>query len=180
MSHNNDNSGMIYIGGIVVIIIMVGFVIKILKAIMIELSELFVSIGKMAASFMTMAGQVALVLGLLSLGIAAIYAAWVFSKKYYQLVKDATAIKEQMENRFSDLHFEFESSFNRLNREAAREINKMRIELDKALKGTEVTPQLPEKPSQDLATIASPSNNEITPSDQPQIQDTPKDISNPF
>ncbi len=37
MSHNDDNSGMLYFGGIVVVVLIVGFLIKILKSIMIEL-----------------------------------------------------------------------------------------------------------------------------------------------
>ena len=102
MSQNNDSSGMLYAGGIVVFIIVVGVLIKILKAIVIELSALCTAIAKMASAFISMAWQITQVVGLLSLGVLAIYAAWVFSKKYYQLVKDATDVKEQIENRFSD------------------------------------------------------------------------------
>lgn len=46
MSHNDDNSGILYAGGIVVFIIVVGFLIKILKTIVIELSALFTAIAK--------------------------------------------------------------------------------------------------------------------------------------
>lgn len=48
MSHNNDNSGMLYFGGMVVIVVILGLLIKILKSIMMELSLLFTAIGKMA------------------------------------------------------------------------------------------------------------------------------------
>lgn len=176
MSHNNDNSGMLYLGGIAVIVIMVGFLIKILKEIMIELSLLFAAIGKMASSFMAMAWQVALVLGLLSLGVLAIYAAWIFSKKYYQLVKDATEVKKQIENRFLELHTEFEDSFKRLHQNAAREIKQMRKELDEALKRSEVAPEAPTA----VATTNPQSTNEPKVQIAPQLQDAPKDISNPF
>lgn len=189
MSHNNDNSGMLYFGGIAVIVIMLGFLIKILKEIMIELSLLFAAIGKMASSFMTMAWQIALVLGLLSLGVLAIYAAWIFSKKYYQLVKDATEVKKQIENRFLELHTEFEDSFKRLHQNAAREIKQMRKELDEALKRSEVVPNgstsgatasNAANASPAVATTNPQSTNEPKVQIVPQLQDAPKDISNPF
>lgn len=199
MSHNNDNSGMLYFGGIAVIVIMLGFLIKILKEIMIELSLLFAAIGKMASSFMAMAWQVALVLGLLSLGVLAIYAAWIFSKKYYQLVKNATEVKEQIESRFLELHSEFEDSFKRQHRHAAREISEMRKELDEALKRSEVVPTgsatsgtASDAASTSVEATTTQSSSELAGSMQtiptneqkvqstPQLQDSPKDISNPF
>tara|TARA_B110001454_G_scaffold219198_1_gene251693 strand:- start:276587 stop:277156 length:570 start_codon:yes stop_codon:yes gene_type:complete len=189
MSHNNDNSGMLYIGGIAVIIIIIGFLIKILKSIMIELSQLFTAIGKMAEAFISMAWQIAQIMGLLALGVAAIYAAWIFSKKYYKLVKDATEVKAQIENRFSNLQSEFEDAFNLLKRNAIREISQMRKELDDALKRSEVVPEIPsistESPTtsdsnQLAASIANQSNDEQTHQLTTQLQDAPKDISNPF
>ena len=73
MSQNNDNGELLFIGGIVTVVLVIGFLIKILKTIMIELSALFLAIGKMAAAFISMAWQITQVLGLLSLGILAIY-----------------------------------------------------------------------------------------------------------
>ncbi len=205
MSHNNDNSEMLYFGGIVVIVIVVGFLIKILKAIMLELSLLFVAIGKAASAFIMMAWQIAQVLGLLSLGVAAIYAAWIFSKKYYQVVKDATDVKEQIENRFSDLHSEFTDSFKKLRRDAACEINQMRQELDEALKRTEVVPSTQQASAEGVSSQVSNETDVVAPEivttgevgevpssadaqstsepidqEKTQIQDAPKDISNPF
>lgn len=199
MSHNDDNSGMLYIGGIVVIVVVVGLLIKVLKAIMVELSLLFTAICKAASAFMTMAWQIALVLCLLALGMAAIYAAWIFSKKYYQLVKDATHVKEQIEKRFSYLNTEFNTSFKNLKRDAIRDIMEMRKELDEALKRSEVVPDVPqisqmsadassisteitttEGSSELVASTATQSTNELTAQEKPQMQDTPKDISNPF
>lgn len=206
MSHNNDNSGMLNAGGIVVFIIVIGFLIKILKTIAIELSVLFTSIAKMASAFISMAWQIAQVVGLLSLGVLAIYAAWVFSKKYYQLVKDATEIKEQIENRFSDLQTELRDSYKILKRDAVREIIQMRKELDEALRRSEVVPvdqaKLESASGADGAAkeAATKSTNQVDASSTDeqtagtkqqstngeinqtttQIQDAPKDISNPF
>lgn len=103
MNQNNNNDGVFYIGGIVVVIIMLGFLTKILKNVANELSQLFTAIGKMSLSFLGMAWQIAILLGTLSLGVAAIWAAWYFTKKYYQMVKDGTEVKEQIESRFSEL-----------------------------------------------------------------------------
>jgi len=199
MSHNDDNSGMLYFGGIVVVVLIFGFLIKILKSIMIELSLLFTAIGKTASAFILMAWQIAQVVGLLALGVAAIYAAWVFSKKYYQLVKDATEVKAQTESRFSSLQRELNDSFKSLRRDTLREIAQMRQELDEALKRSEVVPDNPSSnqiatevvgTSSDVVTnevagelisssdaqLADESANQSTT----QIQDAPKDISNPF
>lgn len=199
MSHNDDNSGMLYFGGIVVVVLIVGFLIKALKSIMIELSLLFTAIGKMASAFFSMAWQIAQVVGLLALGVAAIYAAWVFSKKYYSVVKNATEIKEQLESRFIELQRELNDSFKSLRRDASREISQMRQELDAALKRSEVVPDNPssnqiatevvgtsadavtsevagELISSSDAQLADESANQSTI----QIQDAPKDISNPF
>lgn len=198
MSHNDDNSGMLYFGGIVVVVLIVGFLIKILKSIMIELSLLFTAIGKMASAFILMAWQIAQVVGLLALGVAAIYAAWVFSKKYYQLVKDATEVKAQIESRFSSLQRELNDSFKSLRRDALREIAQIRAELDEALKRSEVVPDNSDsaQPTSETAnTSVEPATTDIinqpTPSSDAQlayeptnqttqIQDAPKDISNPF
>ena len=206
MSHNDDNSGTLFIGGILVIIIVVGFLIKILKTIMIELSALFAAIAKMASAFILMAWQIAQVVGLLALGVAAIYAAWIFTKKYYQLVKDATDVKEQIENRFSDLQSELRDSYKSLKRDAVREIIQMRKELDEALKRSEVVPSDQAKSesasgadgaANEAATTstdqvdASSANEQTAGTDSQmangeinqtttQIQDAPKDISNPF
>lgn len=199
MSHNDDNSGMLYFGGIVVVVIIVGFLIKVLKSIMIELSLLFTAIGKMASAFILMAWQIAQVVGLLALGVAAIYAAWVFSKKYYQLVKDATEVKAQIESRFSSLQRELNDSFKSLRRDALREIAQMRAELDEALKRSEVAPDNSDstQPTNEATNAAiEPATTEVASEltssvdaqladssvNQPttQIQDAPKDISNPF
>lgn len=199
MSHNDDNSGMLYFGGIVVVVLIVGFLIKILKSIMIELSLLFTAIGKMASAFILMAWQIAQVVGLLALGVAAIYAAWVFSKKYYEVVKNATEIKEQLENRFSALQRELNDSFKSLRRDAIREISQMRQELDEALKQSEVVPDNPSSNQIAIEVVSTSTDvvtnevaGELIPStdarladssvNQPttQIQDAPKDISNPF
>lgn len=199
MSHNDDNSGMLYFGGIVVVVLIVGFLIKILKSILIELSLLFAAIGKMASAFILMAWQIAQVAGLLALGVAAIYAAWVFSKKYYSVVKNATEIKEQLESRFTELQRELNDSFKSLRRDASREIGQMRQELDEALKRSEVVPDNPSSnqiatemvgTSADAVTsevageLISSTDAQLADSsvNQPttQIQDAPKDISNPF
>ena len=199
MSHNDDNSGMQYFGGIVVVVLIVGFLIKILKSIMIELSLLFTAIGKMASAFILMAWQIAQVVGLLALGVAAIYAAWVFSKKYYQLVKDATEVKAQIESRFSSLQRELNDSFKSLRRDVFREIAQMRAELDEALKRSEVVPDKSDlaQPTDEavntaIEPVTTAAASELAPSsdtqltdstiNQPttQIQDAPKDISNPF
>lgn len=199
MSHNNDNGGMLFFGGAVVIVIILGFLIKILKSIVIELSLLFTAIGKMASAFILMAWQMAQVVGLLSLGVLAIYAAWVFSKKYYQLVKNATEVKDQLEGRFFELHAELNDSFKGLRRDAIREINQMRAELDEALKRSEVIPdnsasnqtiseaglalaETATTQAADESTQSSDDHSTNTPAIEakPQIQDTPKDISNPF
>jgi hypothetical protein len=77
MSHNDDNSGMVYFGGVAVALIMVVFVINALKAIMNELSILFTAIAKMTFAFISMAFNIAQVLGLLALGCFSLYAAWI-------------------------------------------------------------------------------------------------------
>ena len=191
MNQNNENDGVFYIGGIVVVIIMLGFLTKILKNVANELSQLFTAIGKMSLSFLGMAWQIAIVLGTLSLGVAAIWAAWYFTKKYYQMVKDGTEVKEQIENRFSELQRKLTAEFNELKIDSTREISWMRQELDDALKKSDVTPAPPNtiNSENDSQTETSDENDdssahlsvdELEDQFEDQIQDTPKDISNPY
>lgn len=185
MSHNNDNDGVLYFGGIVVGIILIGLLIKILKSILSELTLVFEAFGKTVLAFIPMALNITLVIGLFALGAFSIYAAWIFSKKYYMLVKDATHVKEQLEVRFANLQDELTTSIEELKRDSVRDVIQMRKDLREALKRSEVTPnQLNVAPA-----VISPSQltldsntqpaNEIA-EEKPQIQDAPKDISNPF
>jgi hypothetical protein len=196
MSHNNDNSGMLYFGGMVVVVVILGFLIKILKGIMIELSLLFTAIGKMASAFIAMAWQIAQVLGLLSLGVLAIYAAWVFSKKYYRLLKDATAVKEQIENRFNYLHNQLNTDFKELSSDCEHAIKQMQRQLDDALKKSEMTPSLLEAGAPTLEStdsgdgLASSLNNDSIAQDlttdenlkalEPALEMRPQNVTNPF
>lgn len=140
MSHTDDNNVTYFAGGVVVFIIIMSFTTKILKYVSNELAELFNAFGKMATNFISMAWQIAIVLGVLSLGVASIWAAWYFSRQYYLMIKHGTAIKEQIELRFKELKAEMDSDFSDLSFKARREIASMRDELDDALKITEVVP----------------------------------------
>lgn len=184
MSHNDDHNGTLYFGGAVVAVLMLGFLVKIIKALFIELALVFSAIAKMAASFITMAWYVAQVAGLLALAVLAIYAAWYFSLKYYCMVKRGTELKEYIETRLLESESKLEESLTEFKRQTRFEIQQMRSELDLALKKSEVTPQplstevVQKTPNQDDngLTVADSNNNEMT------IQEPtrPRDIANPF
>lgn len=184
MSHNDDHNGTLYFGGAVVAVLMLGFLVKIIKALFIELALVFTAIGKMAAAFITMAWYVTQVIGLLALAVLAIYAAWYFSLKYYRMVKRGTELKEFIETRLLESESKLEESLTEFKRQTRFEIQQMRSELDLALKKAEVTPQplstevIQQTPNKDdnSLTVADSINNEMT------IQEPtrPTDIANPF
>lgn len=185
MSHN-DNSGTLYFGGAVVAIIMLGFLIKILKSILLELSSLFTAFGKMAASFISMAWQLALIAGLIALAGFAIYAAWYFSLKYYRMVKQGTELREQVEARLSDTEYRLEESYSEFRRQVRLEVQQLKLELEQALKKSEVAPSAEpsDKSFQASESTAQPENELTTKNESSNltIQEPtrPKDISNPF
>lgn len=186
MSHNDDHNGTLYFGGAVVAVLMLGFLVKIIKALFMELALVFTAIGKMASAFITMAWYVAQVAGLLALAVLAIYAAWYFSLKYYRMVKRGTELKEYVETRLLESESTLEASLSEFKKQTRFELQQMRSELDQALKKSEVTPQplsteviqqTPNQEDNDLAATNSDSlNNEMT------IQEPtrPTDIANPF
>lgn len=186
MSHHDDHNGTWYFGGAVVAVLMLGFLVKILKALFMELALVFSAIAKMAASFITMAWYIAQVVGLLALAVLVIYAAWYFSLKYYRMVKRGTELKEYVEARLLEAESKLEESLSEFKRQAHFEIQQMQSELDQALKKSKVTPQplsteaIQQTPNQEdngLAVADSDSlNNEMT------IQEPtrPTDITNPF
>ncbi len=186
MSHNDDHNGTWYFGGAVVAVLMLGFLVKILNALFMELALVFTAIGKMAAAFITMAWYVTQVIGLLALAVLAIYTAWYFSLKYYRMVKRGTELKEHVENRLLESESKLEESLAEFKRQTRFEIQQMQSELDLALKKSEVTPQplstevIQQTPNQEdnclTATNSDSLNNEMT------IQEPtrPTDIANPF
>lgn len=185
MSHHDDHNGTWYFGGAVVAVLMLGFLVKILKALFIELTLMFSAIGKMAASFITMAWYVAQVAGLISIAVLVIYAAWYFSLKYHRMVKRGTELKEYVEARLLEAESKLEESLSEFKQQSYFELQQMRSELDLALKKSEVIPQpLSTEANQHFdqednclaATNSDSLNNEMT------IQEPtrPTDITNPF
>lgn len=181
MSHNDDRNGTLYFGGAVVAVLILGFLVKITKALFMELALVFTAIGKMASAFITMAWYVAQVAGLLALAVLAIYTAWYFSLKYYRMVKRGTELREYIETRLSENECILESSLAEFKKQTRFEIQQMRSELDQALKKSEVVPtegnQQPVSNQADNSLTVSDSNNNETTIQEPT---RPTDIANPF
>lgn len=183
MSHNDDHNGTLYFGGAVVAVLMLGFLVKILNALFMELALVFTAIGKMASAFITMAWYVAQVAGLLALAVLAIYAAWYFSLNYYRMVKRGTELKEYIETRLLESESTLDASLTEFKKQTRFEIQQMRSELDQALKKSEVVPtegnQQPVSNQEDNGLDIS-NNNSLNNDMTIQEPTRPTDIANPF
>lgn len=186
MSHHDDHNGTWYFGGAVVAVLMLGFLVKILKALFMELALVFSAIAKMAASFITMAWYVAQVLGLISIAVLVIYATWYFSLKYYRMVKRGTELKEYVEARLLEAESKLTESLSEFKRQTRFEIQQMQSELDQALKKSEVTPQplntevVPQTPNHEDNCLAAANSDSLNNEMTIQEPTRPTDIANPF
>lgn len=196
MNQNTDNSGSYYAGGILTVIVVAALLTKVLKYVVLEISAVFKALEIAASNFIAMAWQIGIVLSALSVGAASIWAAWYFSVRYYQMIKQGTAIKEQMELRFKELKTEIDMHHSDLSFETSREILQLRQELDKALKTADVTPsqnaleptspenidsEPDESESEDYEEdFESEENEDLNNYSQFQIEVTPRNIHNPY
>ena len=100
---SQDNSGNMFAGGVVVVVVVVGLCMKALHALFIEMGKTFDAFGNMAYSFFAMAWQGILMLSLIAIGAACVVGAIYFTYKYYMMVKRGTEIVKEVDAKMSDL-----------------------------------------------------------------------------
>lgn len=150
MNNRNDNHGPeMMLGGVLLALFFVSFIIKALKNFFNELGQAFEAFGHAAGSFIFMLWNVLQVVGLIVLIIAALFAAIYFSIQYYRMVKEGTVLREWLQDSVLTLENNIESRLQKFTRQVDHRINDVDQRLTQALEKPELAPE----PSQDPAKI---------------------------
>lgn len=179
MSQNNNNTN-VFAGGIVLIVVVIGLLLKAIEKLMIQVSLTADAVGMAAQSFLMMALKIALVLGLIAIGLACIYAAINFSYRYYKMVKRATDLQAEVDRRLTDFSDQVNSILKDFRNDTKSDLNQMSRKLSEALDKPQFAPEI----SLETATVASSESLDAltVPNDQNQPQEamSPQNVTNPF
>lgn len=137
---DRNDSGALYAGGGVVIVVVLVACLKTIKALFIELGKTFDALALMAQSLIALLYQFAIDIGLIACAVAAIY----FTYRYVKMVKQATALREEVDRKLSQFDFDFrstlESSLSECQKSVSAQVLRMEYQLREALKEPEVAP----------------------------------------
>lgn len=177
-----DDSSTMFAGGIIVVIIVIMACLKAIQKIFIQMGQTFDAFGKMTGSFLYMAWEVILAIGLISLGIGCVFAAGYFSYKYYLMVRRGTEIKESVDARIQEFEEQMNTSIEELHRANEGRLRGMELKLHKALDKPALVPKvtalnlLPAQQVPEQDGKPSDSTTEPTPAQDP----SPQNVHNPF
>jgi hypothetical protein len=154
---DRNGGAIIAIGGLLTIVFLGIWVLRFLRGLFIELGKTFDAFGNMAASGLSMLGNVALAAFLIALIIGSVVAAVYFTYKYIMIVKRATEIKELVERRLHESACELDAAFQEFRSEVSGQIRRMDLQLTEALKEPDPVPLLP---------VAQRESAEVTPTNE--------------
>ena len=179
MSQNNNNTN-VFAGGIILIVVVIGFLLKAIEKLMIQVSQTADAVGMAAQSFLMMALKIALVLGLIAIGLACIYAAIYFSYRYYKMVRRATDLQAEIDRRLTDFSNQMNSILKDFRSETRFDLNQMSQKLSEALDKPTIAPEMLPEPA--VVALPAPSDTSAANDDQTSPQDTmsPQNVTNPF
>lgn len=179
MNQNNNNTN-VFAGGIILVIVVIGLAMKAIEKLMIQISLTADAVGMAAQSFTMMALKIGLVLGLVAIGLACIYATIYFTYRYYKLVKRATDLQAEVDRRLTDFSNQVNSILKDFRNDTKFDLNQMSRKLSEALDKPKIAPEIP----LEMATVASSESLDVVtaPDDQnpPQEAMSPQNVTNPF
>ncbi|MGZ3742527.1 MAG: hypothetical protein ACXWRE_07935 [Pseudobdellovibrionaceae bacterium] len=177
----NDSSTM-FAGGIIIVVIVIMACLKAIEKIFIQMGKTFDAFGKMAQSFLAMAWQSVLALGLIALGIGCVIAAGYFTYKYYLMVKRGTELKKRVDDKLQDFAGQVNSLLKDIRESTDERIEMMEIKLKEALDRPTLTPTPIEVVK--VAALPEPVGTPLETDDSelaaPDQDSSPRDVSNPF
>ena len=169
-----------FAGGIVLVIVLVGLAVKAIEKLMIQISLTADAVGKAAQSFTGMALKIGLVLGLIAIGLACLYAAIYFSYRYYKMVRQATDLQAEVDRRLTDFSNQVNSILKDFRNETRFDLNQMSQKLSEALDKPTIAPEMLPEPA--VVALPAPSDTSAAPNAESPPQDTmsPQNVTNPF
>ncbi len=170
-----DDSSTMFAGGAIVVIVIVVVCLKAIQEVFIQLGKTFDALGKMAGSFFYMAWNGVLALGLISLGIACVWAAGYFSYKYYLMVKRGTEIEARVDAKISGLIDQVNTSIKELKAQNNERVARLELKLREALEKPAIAPL----PAGGTLLPAPAKLSDTANSDSTQDQ-SPQNVHNPF
>jgi hypothetical protein len=135
-----NDSGLMFAGGAVVIIIVFAACLKALKALFIELTQVADAFSKLMASFLMGLWSFAQMAFLVGLGVGSVIAAVYFTYRYVKMVREGTALREQMRLKVSEMEAKFDSDFAAFENHVRGQVQKLEERLSEALRKPDVVP----------------------------------------
>jgi hypothetical protein len=142
MSNNDDSSGGAFrmIGASLLMLFFASILVKTMKRFFIELGESFEAFGHMTGSFISMLWNVFQVVSLVSMTIAGLACAIYFTIKYFEMVKEGTALREWVQASRNEFEIKLDEKMNALDRSIKVEMYQLDSKLTQALAKPEVAP----------------------------------------
>lgn len=144
MSNNQEYCGACTVVGCLLAAIAIASIFfKWMKNFWIELGQSFSAFGDMTGSFVSMLWNVFQVVSLVSLTIAGLASAIYFSIKYFEMVRDGTAIREWVQSSMGDYEAKMNARFERVTKDFTQKIEAFDIRLTEAMTEPEIAPPMP-------------------------------------
>lgn len=176
---NNDNAS-VFAGGVIVLVVVIGLALKAIESLMNQARITFDAAGMAAQSFSMMALKIGLVLGLIAMGLACIFAVIYFSYRYFKLVRRATDLQAEVNRKLTDFSNQMNSILKDYRDDTRFDLNEMSQKLNDALDKPKIAPEIVLETA--MVAVSAPSDHSATVEDQnpPQNQMSPQNVTNPF
>jgi hypothetical protein len=131
----NDTGGVIFAGGAVIVVVILGLCLKLIKALFLELGRTFDAFSLMAQSLLELLFHFAIDASLIACVVAAIY----FTYRYILMVNKATALQRAVDQRLRDFSYELDMKYREFKAGVESKVRYLERELHEALKEPEPT-----------------------------------------
>ena len=176
MNSENDNHGILFLGGALAVIVIGMMVMKAVNQFLIELSSAMNSFGKMMGSFIPMLWNTFEVVALIAMILFVIVGGIYFAYRYFQAVKEVTDNREWLALRLAEAASDTEARASGIEQKiharvdsVARYMGRLDEQLTEALKKPKVVPPKAED--------VPPATESVNPEPAPVVEVT---SSNPF
>ena len=176
---NNDNAS-VFAGGVIVLVVVIWLALRAIESLMNQARITFDAAGMAAQSFSLMALKIGMVLGLIAMGFACIFAAIYFSYRYFKIVRRATDLQAEVNRKLTEFSNQMNSILKDYRDDTRFDLNEMSQKLSEALDKPKIAPEIALETA--MVALSEPVEALATASSEnpPQEQMSPQNVTNPF
>lgn len=175
---DRNGGAILAIGAVLTVVLLGMWALKFLQKLFMQLGRTFDAFGTMAASGLSMLGNVLLDVLLVAAIIGTVVAAVYFTYRYVMLVRRATDLQEMVDRRLYQSEYNLNQALTEFRRHVGANIDRMNRVLVEALKEPEPVPELQSRENETREVASSP--RELSHANNQESQQTDPDSEPPI